>query len=279
MFDSISPAAIPRNAKMVAGYIDGLYAWEQSDWDMFPNAVKVEITALGLDHGVVLNLEPNGYWPSDLGVGWVRRRRARGVDPAIYCNYVNHLHLVQAAFDRAGEPYPHFWVAKYDGVAVIPPGCIAKQYAAPEGSGTAKAPAHYDISVVAEHWPGVDSGARPAGGAGSPDTEELDMIIELPPSPTTTGKVLALDPNRNWRIVVAASNQAVWSGHFYNWAPSNDNESNGTGGDPQGTAAAPQDGGRIDINEPWVYDVPPNTAKCAFEYSSNGVVSIGVYTR
>jgi hypothetical protein len=162
MYDSITPAAIPRDAQMVAGYVDGLYAWKQADWDRFPRAVKVTITALGLDQGVVLNLEPNGYWPSDLGVGWVRRARARGVDPTIYCNYRNHLHLAQAAFDRAKEPRPHFWVAEYNGVQNIPTGCIAKQYAAPEGTGAARAPAHYDISIVADHWPGVDGDDMPS---------------------------------------------------------------------------------------------------------------------
>lgn len=158
MYDSISPEAIPRNAQMVAGYIDGRYAWSAEDWARFPEAVKVTITALGLDHGVCLNLEPNGYWPADLGVGWVQRARGRGVDPSIYCNRRNHLHLVQAAFDRAGVERPHFWVAEYDGIATIPDGCVAKQHSAPEGTGLAKAPAHYDISIVADFWPGVDKG-------------------------------------------------------------------------------------------------------------------------
>lgn len=279
MFDSITAAAIPRDAQMVAGYIDGLYAWSKADWDRFPNAVKVTITALGRDHGVVLNLEPNGFWPADLGVAWVQRARARGVDPTIYCNYRNHLHLVRAAFDRAGVKRPHFWVAEYDGVQNLPAGCVAKQHTAPEGTGRAKAPAHYDISIVADYWPGVDTSARPAGGAGAPDKEDLGMIIELPASAETTGKVLALDPDRNWRIVIVASSQAAWSGHIYNWAASNDNKPDGTGGDPHGTAAAPQDGGRIDVNEPWIYDVPSKTAKCAIEYSSNDVVSVGIYPR
>lgn len=156
MYDSVSPRAIPRDAKMVAGYIDGRYAWSAADWGLFPSAVHVPITALGRDDGIVLNLEPNGYWPSDLGVGWVRARRAKGVDPTIYLNYRNHLHLVRAAFDRAREPHPHFWVAEYNGVANIPPGTVAKQFAAPEGTGAAKSPGHYDISVVVDFWPGID---------------------------------------------------------------------------------------------------------------------------
>ncbi|SDK29894.1 hypothetical protein SAMN04488074_10598 [Lentzea albidocapillata subsp. violacea] len=156
MYDSVSPRAIPRTAQMVAGYIDGLYAWSAEEWGLFPNASKVTITALGRDHGVVLNLEPKGYWPADLGVGWVQRARRRGIDPTIYCNYRNHLHLVRAAFDRAGVARPHFWVAEYDGVQNIPAGCVAKQHTAPEGTGRAKAPGHYDISIVADVWPGVD---------------------------------------------------------------------------------------------------------------------------
>lgn len=158
LYDSITPSAIPRDAKMVAGYVDGLYRWTDEDWALFPNAVHVTITALGHDNAVVLNLEPNGYWPADLGVGWVLRARARGVDPTIYLNYRNHLALVQAAFDRAGVPRPHFWVAEYNGVQNIPDGTIAKQYAAPEGTGAAHTPGHYDLSIVADHWPGIDTG-------------------------------------------------------------------------------------------------------------------------
>lgn len=146
---------------MVAGYTDGRYAWSAADWARFPDADKVTITALGRDNATVLNLEPNGYWPADLGVAWVRRARARGVDPSIYCNYRNHLRLVKAAFDRAGEPYPHFWVAEYDGVTVIPEGCVAKQFAAPEGTGAAHTPGHYDLSIVADYWPGVDPAPEP----------------------------------------------------------------------------------------------------------------------
>jgi len=170
MYDSNRPSAIPRNARMVAGYVDGLYRWSAADWALFPDAVRVEITALGLDIGTVLNLEPNGYWPSDLGVGWVQRARRRGVDPSIYCNYRNHLHLVRAAFDRAKVPHPNFWVAEYDGVALVPPGCVAKQFAAPEGTGSARAPGHYDVSIVNDFWPGVDM---------TPDKEEEDHMIKI----------------------------------------------------------------------------------------------------
>jgi hypothetical protein len=285
MYDSTTPWDIPRDAEMVAYYVDGRYAWPQAWLDLFPRAVKVSISAIGTRTAQVGDVEIGCIWPPVNAVPWVLRARADGYDPTIYVNQMNDWAPTRAAFRAAGVPEPHYWVANYDGVPVIPTWSVAKQYAHPhDGDGVANRPwetgKHYDLSIAADFWPGVDAkDAARGGGAGAPNPEGLDMIIELPPSAQTTGKVLALDPTRNWRIVIASSSDAGWVGHFYNWRASNDNQPDGTGGDPVGTDQFPQDGGRVDINEPWTYDVPSGTAKCAFEYSSNGVVSVGVYPR
>lgn len=156
MYDSTRPAEIPADAQMVAGYVDGMYAWGPQDWARFPHAVHVEISAVGTDRGTVVDVEVGCVWPPESAVPWVRRARARGVDPTVYCNWSNDLQHVKAAFIRAGEPEPHYWVARYDGQAEVPEGTVGKQYQAPEAPGAAQAGGHYDVSSMADYWPGVD---------------------------------------------------------------------------------------------------------------------------
>lgn len=153
MYDSVNAGAIPRDAEMVAGYVDGKFAWSQADWDRFPNAVKVTISAVGTRLAHVVDVEQGCVWPVENAVPWVQWARANGIDPTVYCNWQNDLHRVRLAFDQAGVEQPHYWVAKYDGRREIPAGTVGKQYMAPESG----APGHYDVSSIANYWPGVDS--------------------------------------------------------------------------------------------------------------------------
>lgn len=179
MYDSTSPWDIPRDAEMVAGYVDGRYAWPQAWWDLFPNAVHVTISAMGTRVAHVGDVEVGCIWPPANAVPWVRRARAAGIDPTIYCNELNDWLPVRQAFWAAGEPEPHYWVARYNGVAQIPAGAVGRQYAHPhDGDGVADKPwetgAHYDKSIVVDFWPGVDNRA-PGGGGGS--AGGADMIM------------------------------------------------------------------------------------------------------
>ena len=90
-------------------------------------------------------------------MAWVQRRRAAGIDPTVYCNQENSLHLVQAAFQAAGIPEPHYWTAAYPGIGkALYANTISHQYANPLTSG-----GHFDLSVVAPYWPGVDASSTP----------------------------------------------------------------------------------------------------------------------
>ncbi|MFC0438746.1 glycoside hydrolase family 25 protein [Kutzneria buriramensis] len=152
MYDSVNAAAIPANAGLVAGYVDGRYAWPAADWARFPHAVHVPIAVFATTNaGVVLDCETGDATPAQCP-GWVRMRRAAGVDPTVYCSY-SAWSTVRAAFAAAGEPAPHYWIAGYpdpvdaDGNPVIPAGAVAHQW-------IDRGP--YDESIVAEYWPGVD---------------------------------------------------------------------------------------------------------------------------
>lgn len=150
MYDSTNANDIPATATMVAGYVDGAYRWSDADWARFPGAVKVRIAVFApTNDGHVGDVETGAMAPHD-APWWAHQRRLAGVDPTVYVNLANAA-AVRAAFDAAGEPQPHYWLASYDNNPTIPPGYIAKQYANEPLAG-----GHYDLSVVADYWPGVD---------------------------------------------------------------------------------------------------------------------------
>lgn len=168
MYDSINPDAIPVDAQMVAGYIDGsTYRWPESAWSRFPHSVKVRIARRTFTNdGHVLDVEsgiPTVWPPSQAIVDWVNMRRKAGVEPTIYCNQLNDWPGIRTLFQNAGVREPQYWVARYNNIPTIPTGAVAKQYAnAPLAGG------NYDLSAVADYWPGVD-GNESIGG------DELDM--------------------------------------------------------------------------------------------------------
>lgn len=152
MFDAVTPANIPANAQMVAGYLPpSRFAWSQASWDRFPNAAKVRIAVrASTNDGHVLDVEAGDATPAQ-APGWARMRRASGyATPAIYCSVSVQSQVIDA-FNQAGEPLPLWWLAHYDNVDALPAGAVAKQYADP---------GPYDRSIVADVWPGVDTGVN-----------------------------------------------------------------------------------------------------------------------
>jgi nucleoid-associated protein YgaU len=151
MYDSVNVESIPPTATMVAGYVDGLYANTHLLRQRFPKATLVEIAVNShSDSGHVLDVETGDATPTE-AVSWVLTRRRAGADPSVYCNASEWPH-VRAAFKHAAVTEPHYWIAKWDNVAALLPGTVAKQF---------KNTTHYDESVVADYWPGVDPKPKP----------------------------------------------------------------------------------------------------------------------
>lgn len=172
--DAAAIAVQARPGDLVAGYVDGLYKWSDADWSRFPTAVKVRIAVFSsTNDGHVLDVERGNATPAQ-SVDWVLLRRAAGVDPTVYMN-LSTWPVVRAAFQARGVPEPHYWVADYDGVAVIPAGAVAKQYADDQLLGVP-----WDISVVAAYWPGVDPAPIPAPDP--PSIRRNDMHADLKPN-------------------------------------------------------------------------------------------------
>jgi hypothetical protein len=150
MYDAVTPSRIPAGATLVAGYVNGQYANIAELKERFPHATVVGIAvSAGFDGGTVLDVEKGDAAPAQ-APGWVRMRRAAGVEPTVYCNS-STWPSVRAAFASAGVAPPHYWIAHYDGDPALPAGAVAKQW---------KNAAGYDLSTVAAYWPGVDR--RPA---------------------------------------------------------------------------------------------------------------------
>jgi hypothetical protein len=171
--DSITAADIPTGRfPIVCGYVDGIYAWSEQDWLRHTNsgAIAVGIAVLPTtDAGQVCDVESGDLTP-DQAVRWVGMRRASGLStPTVYCS-ISAWPYVAAAFINAGVAQPTWWLAGYDDVPAIPAGAVAKQYANEPLSG-----GHYDLSIVADFWPGVDS--QTSGGflMALSDTEQIEL--------------------------------------------------------------------------------------------------------
>lgn len=176
MYDSTNGHDIPRHAEMVAGYVDGNYVWGDDEWNRFPSAVKVRVAVYpSTNDGHALDVEPGNAGPADFAVGqWVINRRAVGIEPAIYCP-ASWWAAIRNSFNVWGIAQPQYWIARWDSRAALIDGAVAHQYKHGDinlgelhYSG-----GHYDLSVVADFWPGVDGSNPPTSGAPSvPPTDE-----------------------------------------------------------------------------------------------------------
>jgi hypothetical protein len=151
MYDGINAlaAGIARqfpNAALVAGYLNGSYAWSQGQWNLFPDAnhVTISVTA-GANEGDVLDVESGDATP-DQAAGWIAMRKAAGLyRPTIYCSRS----VIPAVRVGTGsyilDKDYDIWVADYTGVAHQVTGCAATQY---------ESTANYDVSIVYDTaWP------------------------------------------------------------------------------------------------------------------------------
>lgn len=181
MYDSVDASKIPATAQLVAGYVDGHYAWSAADWERFPGLPQVRIAVYSTtDDGNCADVETGDMAPADV-VGWVQRRRAAGLDPSVYTS-LDNWERVQAAFEYAGEPAPYWWIAAWSGDPTVMAGTIAHQYA--NGTG-------YDTSVVADYWPGVDPAPAGSGAPGAVGASAQGAIQTVISRLQAAGRALA----------------------------------------------------------------------------------------
>lgn len=153
MRDSTAPADIPTaGTDLVAGYLDGSFAWPSAGWARFTSAPHVTIDVNGTRPDAdVLDVETGDATPSG-SVVWIRKALAvagRADVPVLYCNQSNRPAIIadqSAAGFAAGRDYK-LWVATLDGTQTLSDmtGVVAVQYA-----GEALTGHHYDQSIVVD---------------------------------------------------------------------------------------------------------------------------------
>lgn len=154
MYDSVTISDLPRTARMVLGYADGHYQESVAAIKrQCPKATVPLITVKGLPDANICDCENGDLTPAE-AARWAQGRVRSKAIPTIYAN-ASTMPAVKAELLklhlRPGVDVLLF-VAEYDGKGVIPPGYIAKQFLGSPGN----SPGHYDESVCADYWPGVD---------------------------------------------------------------------------------------------------------------------------
>jgi hypothetical protein len=118
MFDSVDPAAIPADAELVGGYVDGPASqWPSASWTMFPKAqfVRINVTGDPGHGGDALDVERFDATPDHAPVWFDERTKAGAAGLTIYCNR-DTLPAVEAAM---GKRSYFRWIATLDGTLAI----------------------------------------------------------------------------------------------------------------------------------------------------------------
>lgn len=124
MYDSATPGSIPGSAAVVAGYVDGDYAWPAEAWDRWPDALKVLITVAGAPRGNVADVEAGAMTPEQARK-WMEAKRDAGMrESTVYCSRAD-IGAVRAAC--AGQDYS-IWVADWTGSPHRVDDTVATQY-------------------------------------------------------------------------------------------------------------------------------------------------------
>ena len=166
MRDSTTAADIPINGtQLVAGYINGKYAWPDEGYGRFPGIPHVFIDISGdHPHAGVLDVEP-GCAPIEAAPPWVRARRRLLPDaypPILYANRTTLTPLFNALEADGLHVVRDFrlWIATLDGTRKVADmtGVTAVQYKRgrnrdeqghwTEEPGPAVAEGHFDESIV-----------------------------------------------------------------------------------------------------------------------------------
>lgn len=149
-WQALDPGQMAAAGALVAGYVDGKYQWPAEAWAAFRAAgvTVVQIAVLLSSAAHVLDVEPGNADALD-SVMWVQERRRDGMIPAVYCGGqpgYSWGDVVNAHIAARVDP-PMIWWSNPNGISTLPAGAIARQH-------TFAGP--YDVSIVADYWPGVD---------------------------------------------------------------------------------------------------------------------------
>lgn len=156
MYDSTTPAAIPKTATLILTYIDGIYKTDAAVAQQFPTARRetTTITAYGDLNAKIYDCE-RGNGDATQAAAWALRViRQTGRRPTIYCSRIGSpgygWSWVVTALEALGikPAQVDFGIADYTGQPHLVPGSAFTQYANPTYTG-----ANYDLSLTNGVWP------------------------------------------------------------------------------------------------------------------------------
>lgn len=147
MRDSVNAFNIPVDTPIVAGYVNGHYAWNQASWDRFPGAYRhagIDVFGTAPHVAGILDIEQYDATPA-IAVEWVKARNAihPSYPPVLYVNRSNRdtvVKMQESAGHVLGKDFK-LWVATLDGTEHLSDmnGVVAIQYKDTGG---------YDESIV-----------------------------------------------------------------------------------------------------------------------------------
>lgn len=190
MYDSETPSALPADAEIVAGYVDGQWPTYVEMANRFPHAKHVSITVEGAEGAMVGDLEVPNFNAQTIeevaqkGAAWAKSEIAAGRRPTLYYSRDN-AGIVGNALGSAGVAIADvdFWVADWTGAAHMVPGSVATQWASP-GTGSG---GNFDVSETNGAWPQVSAPVPTPGPGPTPGPA---------PAPPPTGGTITLNVNQ-----------------------------------------------------------------------------------
>jgi hypothetical protein len=183
MFDSETVSAIPKDAKVVAGYVDGQWPNYDEMVAAFPDALHVSITVSGRAGAMVGDCEKGDMTPSSV-VAWAKREIEAGRRPTLYYSKDSAGDVAAALGDaEVAVSEVDFWVADWTRAAHLLPGTVATQWCSP-GTGSG---GNYDISETADAWPAEDEKPGPIH---EPEPAPAPSPKPPAPGPAPTGEFM-----------------------------------------------------------------------------------------
>lgn len=114
MYDSVDLTQIPKNAKAVAGYVNGRWPTYPSLKARFPQAKRISIAVTANRDAECLDVEKWDATP-DQASAWVKRQLARGVKRPVVYTSVSQAPLLLSMLKKHGLKRKQFrlWTAHY----------------------------------------------------------------------------------------------------------------------------------------------------------------------
>jgi len=127
VYDSVDVSAIPREAKYLLGYVDGIYANVELIKIRCPDAKIITVTVTGDSRAMMADVE-RGAIDTNRLKDWIANKFYTGPFPVVYCSD-DIKPVVSYAIDSVYKGQWAWWAADWTGTPHLVPTSAATQYA------------------------------------------------------------------------------------------------------------------------------------------------------